>query len=112
MGGHPSPEITCNICSKPVDLTVDLFADEHSKTVHEDCYVNSIVCAQIRAATEKLFNGLSSVAPLLHCPKCGSLLRHMDATFSSQHGKTWSITLPLGEQCNVRDSFPAAYMDA
>jgi hypothetical protein len=42
MGGHPFPEIPCKICSKPVDLTVDLYADENGKAVHEDCYVKHI----------------------------------------------------------------------
>jgi hypothetical protein len=42
MGGHPFPEIPCTICSKPVDLTVDLFADEHGKSIHEDCYIKHL----------------------------------------------------------------------
>jgi hypothetical protein len=42
MGGHPSTEIPCTICSKPVDLTVDLYADENGKAVHSDCYVQHI----------------------------------------------------------------------
>lgn len=112
MGGHPFPEIPCLICSRPVDLTVDLFADEHGKTVHEDCYVNELVCAGIRAATEQLFNELSFVPRSVHCPKCGSLLSHLKMTFSSQHGKVWTIPLPICEQCNVRSRFPAAYTDA
>ena len=43
MGGQPVPEIPCKFCSKPVDLTVDLVADENGDTIHEDCYVNHIV---------------------------------------------------------------------
>jgi hypothetical protein len=39
MGNRHFPEISCTICSKPVDLTVDLYADENGKAVHEDCYV-------------------------------------------------------------------------
>jgi len=39
MGGHPVPEIACRICNNPVDLTVDLSADENGKAVHEHCYV-------------------------------------------------------------------------
>jgi len=42
MGGHPFPETPCTICSKPVDLTVDLCADEHGKSIHEDCYVKRL----------------------------------------------------------------------
>ena len=30
------------LCSKPVELTVDLNADENGKAVHEQCYVNRI----------------------------------------------------------------------
>jgi hypothetical protein len=39
MDGHPFQEIPCKICAKPVDLAVDLCADEHGKAVHTDCYV-------------------------------------------------------------------------
>ena len=42
MGGHPVPEIHCAICNNPVDLRVDLSADEHGKAVHENCYVQWI----------------------------------------------------------------------
>lgn len=42
MGGHPSKALPCNICSKPVDLSVDLCADENGKSIHEDCYVKHI----------------------------------------------------------------------
>jgi hypothetical protein len=42
MGGHPSTEIPCNICSKPVDLTLDVYADADGKAVHEECYVKHI----------------------------------------------------------------------
>jgi hypothetical protein len=36
MGGHPPTEIPCVLCSKPVDLTVDLYADESGKAVHSN----------------------------------------------------------------------------
>jgi hypothetical protein len=42
MGGHPLQEIPCTICTTPVDLTVDLSADENGNAVHEDCYVKQI----------------------------------------------------------------------
>ena len=42
MGGHPFPEIPCIICAKPVDLTVDLSADESGRAVHTDCYVQHL----------------------------------------------------------------------
>jgi hypothetical protein len=45
MGG-PFQEIPCTICAKPVDLTVDLYADEKGKTVHEDCYVQHITSSR------------------------------------------------------------------
>jgi hypothetical protein len=46
MGGHLFPEIPCTICSKPVDLTLDLCADEHGKSVHEDCYVKHVASSE------------------------------------------------------------------
>jgi hypothetical protein len=46
MGGHPFPEIPCTICAKPLDLTVDLYADEHGKALHEDCYVKHIASSR------------------------------------------------------------------
>jgi hypothetical protein len=42
MGGHPFSEVPCIICSKPLDLTVDLSADEDGKAVHQACYVERI----------------------------------------------------------------------
>ena len=46
MGGHPFPEIPCTVCRKPVDLSVDLYADEHGKAVHENCYVTRMLVTQ------------------------------------------------------------------
>jgi hypothetical protein len=42
MGGPSFPEMSCKICCKPVDLSVDLYADENGKAVHEECYINQI----------------------------------------------------------------------
>jgi hypothetical protein len=42
MKSRLSPEIPCVICSKPVNLSVDLSADEHGKAVHTECYVKRI----------------------------------------------------------------------
>jgi hypothetical protein len=42
MGGHHFQEILCVICSKPLDLTTDLCADEHGKAVHDECYAHTI----------------------------------------------------------------------
>jgi hypothetical protein len=39
MGGHPSLVVPCQVCSKPVDLAVDLHADENGQAVHEACYI-------------------------------------------------------------------------
>jgi len=46
MGGHPSPEIPCKLCSKPVDLSADFSADENGKAVHEHCYVKHITSSR------------------------------------------------------------------
>ena len=46
MGGHPFQEIPCKLCAKPVDLTVDLSADENGKAVHEDCYVKHVASSR------------------------------------------------------------------
>jgi hypothetical protein len=45
MGGH-IPEITCTICAKPVDLSIEMCADEHGKAVHEDCYVKHVTSSR------------------------------------------------------------------
>lgn len=42
MGSRPSPKIRCALCSNPVDLGIDLCADENGKAVHEECYVQRI----------------------------------------------------------------------
>jgi hypothetical protein len=39
MGGHPFPEISCILCSNPVNLISDLSTDENGKAIHEECYV-------------------------------------------------------------------------
>jgi hypothetical protein len=46
MGGHTFPEIPCTICAKSVDLTVDVYADENGKPIHEDCYVKHVTSSQ------------------------------------------------------------------
>ncbi len=42
MGGSHFQEVPCALCSTPVDLQVDLHADENGKAVHEDCYVKHL----------------------------------------------------------------------
>ena len=49
MGGHPFPEMSCKLCNKPVDLTVDLCADENGKAVHERCYVQRITTSSFES---------------------------------------------------------------
>jgi hypothetical protein len=46
MKSCPFPEIPCVICSKLVDLSVDLSADENGKAVHAECYVKRITTPQ------------------------------------------------------------------
>jgi hypothetical protein len=50
MGGPSFPEVSCKICCKPVDLSVDLHADEDGKAVHEVCYIKRISQAQTPAS--------------------------------------------------------------
>jgi hypothetical protein len=42
MRSHSFPEIFCIICSEPLDLSLDLSADEYGKAVHTECYVKHI----------------------------------------------------------------------
>jgi hypothetical protein len=50
MGSRPFPEISCVLCSKPVDLLIDLIADENGKAVHEECYVKRVMSSSSNAA--------------------------------------------------------------
>jgi len=43
MGSHSSPEISCALCSKPVDLRVELCTDENGRAIHKDCYMKRLV---------------------------------------------------------------------
>jgi len=45
MNSPPFQEISCVICSKPVNLQTDLCADENGKAVHADCYIKRITGA-------------------------------------------------------------------
>jgi hypothetical protein len=40
------PEIPCSICCKPINLSVDLSADENGKAVHTRCYGKRITTPQ------------------------------------------------------------------
>jgi hypothetical protein len=96
MGSRPSPQIQCILCSKSVDLQVDLSADENGKAVHENCYVNRLIGTRAnQTVAEHLFDTLA-IEPLLHrCPKCRSFMLHVDTTFVGQYGKLWKIALPI-----------------
>jgi hypothetical protein len=38
-----NPKFHCVMCSKPLNLTIDLNTDENGKAVHEQCYVNRFI---------------------------------------------------------------------
>jgi hypothetical protein len=42
MGSRPFPEIPCKLCTKPVDLRIELCADETGASVHQDCYFKHV----------------------------------------------------------------------
>lgn len=46
MDSRPCPEIPCTLCSKPVDLQIDLYTDEKGQAVHEDCYIKRLIPAK------------------------------------------------------------------
>jgi hypothetical protein len=50
MGSCPFPQISCALCRKPVDLLVDLTADENGKAVHEECYVKRLTSSSSNPA--------------------------------------------------------------
>jgi hypothetical protein len=49
--GRAFPEILCQICSKAVDLRIDLCANEDGLSVHEDCYVEKTASRNTEATT-------------------------------------------------------------
>jgi hypothetical protein len=42
MESHPFPTMLCILCSEAVNLQIDLCADEHGKSLHEQCYLKRI----------------------------------------------------------------------
>ena len=51
MGSRPFPAISCALCSsKPVDLLIDLTADENGRAVHEECYVKRLMSSSSNPA--------------------------------------------------------------
>jgi len=56
MDSYPLPEIPCALCSKPVDLLIDLSADENGKAVHEECYVKRLTSPWSNSAAAIIAN--------------------------------------------------------
>jgi hypothetical protein len=56
MDSRPFPEISCALCSKAVDLLVDLSADENGRAVHEDCYVKRVTSSSSNPAGALIAN--------------------------------------------------------
>jgi hypothetical protein len=56
MDSRPFPEIPCALCSKPVNLGIELCADENGKAVHEDCYVKRIASPSSNPAAAIMAN--------------------------------------------------------
>ena len=56
MGSRRFPEISCALCSKPVDLLIDLSADENGKAVHEECYVKRLTSSPRNPAAALIAN--------------------------------------------------------
>jgi hypothetical protein len=112
VGGQSLPEIRCTICRDPVDLNIDLCADETGSPVHEGCYINRLIGARAtHAAAEKLLDTLAHQPPAPFCRECGAPLLYGSVTFLLQDGKTRSIPLPICKNCHRKQ--PAiAYMDA
>lgn len=101
MGGHPIPEMLCTFCSKPIDLTVDLCADEKGKAIHESCYVNRLnTLDSIHHSIERFLRYLSAQRTALYCVKCNAPLLPVSATFFMEGGKSRTIPLPLCKNCN------------
>ena len=50
MGSRRLPEISWALCRKPVDLLIDLTADENGKAVHEECYVKRLTSSSSNRA--------------------------------------------------------------
>ena len=42
-GTRHFPEISCTLCTKPVDLRIEPCTDENGRAIHWDCYVKSLV---------------------------------------------------------------------
>jgi hypothetical protein len=56
MDSPPLREIPCVICRKPIDLQIDLYADENGKAAHGDCYIKRITSARLAQAWANTFS--------------------------------------------------------
>jgi len=109
MGNRTSLEISCILCSKPVDLRTDLCADENGKATHEDCYVAHVTSnrgdkakgrprriSDERQSPSQAFiefvNSASTHWATNSCPACGTGLKYRDCTFFYE-GQTWGNPL-------------------
>ena len=112
MGGHTLPKILCSICRHPVDLNIDLCADETGSPVHEGCYISRLIGARAtQAVAEKLLDTLAQQPPVSFCRNCGAPLLYGSVQFLLQDGRTRSLALPVCKNCHRKE--PAiAYMDA
>jgi len=107
MGGHPFPEIRCTICVNPVDLSIDLCADETGAAIHEGCYVNRLTTERsIKSLIEQLLDTLSAGPAALYCAKCHAPSSYVSATFFSESGAARIIRLPVCKNC---DHLPTTY---
>jgi len=112
MGGHLLPEIRCTICCDPVNLSIDLCADEAGSPVHEGCYINRLMSARAtHSAAEKLLDALALQPTISFCGDCGAPLLYRKATFLLQDGKTRSVPLPICKNCH-RQEAAMDYTDA
>jgi hypothetical protein len=55
-----------------------------------------------RIEVEKLFDELCKIPPKEYCDECGAAMMHTNMTFSSQHGKTWTIPMAACPRCELK----------
>lgn len=82
MSGRSFPEISCIICSKPLDLSRDLSADEYGKAVHTECYVNRLIAAHSYEGAGARLSAFCPSSRLPVCMNCGDS--------SESDGRMWS----------------------
>ena len=40
---HDKKQLSCHLCSRPVNLAQDTVSDEHGEPVHQECYVEALL---------------------------------------------------------------------